>query len=143
VVDLTSQLNVIANDLEQTEIVNKKMEFLKTEIKEKLREYAQHIDEVYKILDKKIVTLAIDANIENKHKNNSKGSSANASLRGMQATDKESQRTHEKSNPSYETDRFFTDTLNPRVLQLEEKIAQHEHNEKVLNAKISELKDKN
>ena len=58
--------------------------------------------------------------------------------------DKDTQKTHEKSNPSsYEQDRFFTDTLNPRVMQLEAKLTEYEQNEATQNHKITELKVKN
>ena len=50
--------------------------------------------------------------------NGERGESMTSSGNRTRLVDKDTQKTNERSNPSDCPDRFFTDTLNPRVLQL-------------------------
>lgn len=57
VITFSKQLNLTANGVDSSEVACRKMEIIKTEIRDKLREFALNIDEVYKILDRKIVLI--------------------------------------------------------------------------------------
>jgi hypothetical protein len=57
VVTLSQNIKIMGGDISDADINCKKIEFIKTEIKEKLKEVASNIDEIYKILDRKIVIL--------------------------------------------------------------------------------------
>jgi hypothetical protein len=57
VVTLSQNIKIMGGDISDGDINCKKIEFIKTEIKEKLKEVASNIDEIYKILDRKIVIL--------------------------------------------------------------------------------------
>ena len=44
VISLSQQLNLMAGDVQATEVNSRKIEFMKGEIKDKLREYSSYID---------------------------------------------------------------------------------------------------
>lgn len=57
---MARHLNTLANDLAASDINSRKVEVLKTEIKDKLKEYATTIDSVYQILDRKIQLILVE-----------------------------------------------------------------------------------
>ena len=59
VVGLAQNIKLVGGELDDLDINCKKIELLKGEIKEKLREVASNIDEVYRVLDRKIVILTM------------------------------------------------------------------------------------
>lgn len=60
IITLSKTFNGLAEDISDSELNTRKLEILKSEIKDKLREFANNIDEVYKILDRKIVIIMKD-----------------------------------------------------------------------------------
>ena len=60
VIEMSRQLNLLSQQLQESEVNYRKIEFVKGEIKDKLKEYASFIDEIYKILDRKIIILTKD-----------------------------------------------------------------------------------
>ena len=54
---MCKHLSGLGAEVESSELNCRKIEVFKTEIKEKLREFASNIDEVYKILDRKIIII--------------------------------------------------------------------------------------
>lgn len=103
------------------------MEFLKTEITQKLREFAATIDEVYKAIDRKIVILMNEIVKE-------QASSTTKTPLKQEPAASPAKNTREAEQST--TERLFSDTLNPRITHLETKIVEYQNNEALLNRKI-------
>jgi hypothetical protein len=103
------------------------MEFLKSEITQKLRDFAATIDEVYKVIDRKIVILMNEIMKE-------QANSTTKAPNKQDPTTSPAKNSREVEQTT--TERLFSDTLNPRITHLETKIAEYQNNEAVLNKKI-------
>ena len=120
---MSAQLNMLSSEISDGEVNSRKLEFIKTEIKDKLKEFANNVNEVYQILDRKLLILTKEVSAECKTVGvDFKGGSVNTTAYKTHSNDRETQKSNDRSNLTVENDRFFTDTLNPRVLQLEAKI---------------------
>jgi hypothetical protein len=128
VIAFSKQLGQTAADVADSEVNSRKMEFLKSEITHKLKEFANTIDEVYKVIDRKIVILMNEIMKEQ----------ANSTSKTAVKTDTTaSPGRNTKEMEQATTERLFSDTLNPRITHLETKIAEYQSNEEVLNKKVN------
>lgn len=56
---MSKVLNTLSLEIGSSEVNCKKMEFFKGEIKDKLKEFAGSVDEVYKIIDRKVQLILL------------------------------------------------------------------------------------
>lgn len=57
---MARHLNTLAVDIAASDLNTRKMEILKTEIKEKLKEYASSMDSIYQVFDRKIQLILLE-----------------------------------------------------------------------------------
>jgi hypothetical protein len=119
VASMSKYLNTLASEVAGSEVNCRKVEIFKTEIKDKLKEFALSIDEIYQVLDRKIIVIL--AELRKMESRDEKPPAPSTCGKCTGRTPPRGQEENEKMVSS-ESDRMFSDTLNPRITHLEARI---------------------
>lgn len=119
------QLNTFSVEVPASQVNCRKVETLKSDIRDKLKEYASNIDAIYQLLERKIQVILLEIKkVEARtlfHSYCKRCQSATTNVSVSHMNDE------------------FSQTLNPRIMRLESKISEYQVNQMKLRRRISEL----